>query len=386
MLMRKGYWLPVLFWLLLCTCATNAQGVIRTNERGEKIIVLPDGSWYLFGNTEGGINYPKSDAAIGSLDARVRLTDEDAMRIATRRVQLAREASTIASKRAEQAQLNRKRLEAELSGTVASIAAQPTDPQRNSVRLTGARTLEAEALKEAALALTELKKAESAMASGNYLLEVDKTQDSRATGIILPKADDLVQTYAPLLTASAPGYVLDWDDKQGLAARSPGGVCAFTFNGMDESSGRWKKELRKEQLFTFTHEHLRLFLKEKEYLRCEGYMGSSGGFRSLVLEFTFVYPNAREVYGFIEKGSTLTLRLLNGQHVNLTSNAMAKVSYDTRREELTYRVEYLIDQSVLSILNASELDAIRVFWSSGFEEYPVYALDFFMKQLACLDK
>lgn len=384
--MRKGYWLSIFFVAGLFLRAAHAQGVIRTNEKGEKVIVFPDGSWYLFGQLEGGKNYPKSDAAISALEAPVRLTDEDAMRIATRKVQLAREASTIASRRAEQATLNRKRMEEETKGIVASNALQTQESQRNALRLNAARTIEVEALREAALAQNELKRAETAIASGNYIQEYKQSQVSKTMSVVLPKADELVQTYAPALTASSPGYVLDWEDKQGLAAKSPGGVCAFTFNGMEESSGRWKKELRKELLFTFTHEHLRLFLKDKEYLRCEGYMGSSGGFRSLVLEFTFVYPNARELYGFIEKGSTLTLRLLSGQQINLSSGSMAKVSYDTRREELTYRVEYLIDQSVLGLLNSSELDAIRVFWSSGFEEYPVYALDFFMKQLACLDK
>ena len=386
MLMRKGYWLLSAFAVCILPFAAIAQGVIRTNEKGEKVIVFPDGSWYLFGQSEGGKDYPKTVASIGALDAPVRLTDEDAMRIATRRVQLAREASTVASKRAEQASLSRQRMEAEIKTTAAATSAQPQEAQRNSLRLTSARTLEAEAIKEAELAQNELKRAEAAIASGNFVQEASHIHASKSTQLILPKADELVQTYAPALTASAPGYVLDWEDKQGLAARSPGGVCAFTFNGMDESSGRWRKELRKELLFTFTHEHLRLFLKEKEYLRCEGYMRSADGFRSLILEFTFVYPNAREVYGFIEKGSTLTLRLLSGQQINLSSRAMAKVSYDTRREELTYRVEYPIDQSILGILSSSELDAIRVFWSSGFEEYPVYALDFFMKQLACLDK
>ena len=384
--MRKGYWLSFIFVVGLFLQGAYAQGVIRTNEKGEKVIVFPDGSWYLFGQLEGGKNYPKSDASISALEAPVRLTDEDAMRIATRKVQLAKEASTIASKRAEQATLNRQRLEEELKGMVASTTGQTQESQRNTLRLTSARTLEAEALKEAALAKNELKKAETAIASGNYLQEYKHNEAAKPASIVLPKADELVQTYAPVLVASSPGYVLDWADEQGLAAKSPGGVCAFTFNGVDESSGRWKKEMRKELLFTFTHEHLRLFLKDKEYLRCEGYMGSSGGFRSLVLEFTFVYPNARELYGFIEKGSTLMLRLLSGQQINLTSGSMAKVSYDTRREELTYRVEYLIDQSVLGALSSSELDAIRVFWSSGFEEYPVYALDFIMKQLACLDK
>jgi hypothetical protein len=385
--MRKGLWLSVVVLTSVYAQVSYAQGEIRTNEKGEKIIVLPDGTWQLFGQSQGGTDYPKSTVEIGSLNVSVRLTEEDALRIATRRMQLAREAVVIASNRERQATLQRERIEAEMKTTASAAPAQSLDAQRNTLRVTAARENELEAKKETALARKELETAEKAANSGDYLQELNKVQAGRPSQVNLPKANELVQSYAPTFLAAAnAGYALDTDLKDGLAARAPGAACAFTFNGMDESGGRWRKELRKELLFTYTHERLRLFLKDKEYLRCEGFMTASGGFRSLVLEFTFVLPNAREAYGFIEKGSVLTLRLLNGQHVNLASGPMAKGSYDTRREELTYRVEYLIDQSVLSLLNASELDAVRVFWSSGYEEYPVYNLDFFMKQLACLDK
>lgn len=139
-------------------------------------------------------------------------------------------------------------------------------------------------------------------------------------------------------------------------------------------------------LFTYTDERLRVFLKEKEYLRCEGFLSASEGFRFLTLQFTFAYPNAREAYGFIEKGSVLTIKLLNGQYVNLQSGAMDRGRYDTQKELLTYVVQYPIDQSLLGLLQNSEAESVRVFWSSGYEEYPVFFLDFFMHQLRCLER
>ena len=105
----------------------------------------------------------------------------------------------------------------------------------------------------------------------------------------------------------------------------------------------------------------------------------------MTLEFTFAYPNAREAYGFIEKGSILTVKMLNGDFVNLRSGVMDQGSYDTETELLSYRVYYPIDRSQMSILKNNEVDAIRVFWSSGFEEYEVYQLDFFSNQLQCID-
>ena len=48
-------------------------------------------------------------------------------------------------------------------------------------------------------------------------------------------------------------------------------------------------------------------------------------------------------------------------------------------------MQYPIDPSVLGLLQNSEIESVRVFWSSGYEEYPVFNLDFFQKQLKCLD-
>jgi hypothetical protein len=77
--------------------------------------------------------------------------------------------------------------------------------------------------------------------------------------------------------------------------------------------------------------------------------------------------------------------LLDGNFVNLTSGAMDRGSYDTKNGLLTYRVQYPIDHALLPFLQRSEVDKVRVFWSSGFEEYEVYNLDFFTRQVACLD-
>ena len=145
--------------------------------------------------------------------------------------------------------------------------------------------------------------------------------------------------------------------------------------------------MQQQVLFTYTDERLRPYLKDKEYLRCEGFLTSiGGGFRYLTLVFTFAYPNAREAYGFIEKGSVLTIKMLNGNFVNLFSGKMDRGSYNTKTQLLTYRVHYPIDRGQLGLLEKDEVDAFRVFWSSGYEEYEVFQLDFFQSQLDCLEQ
>lgn len=115
-------------------------------------------------------------------------------------------------------------------------------------------------------------------------------------------------------------------------------------------------------------------------------MTALGGFRFLSLQFTFAYPNAREAYGFIEKGSVLIVKLLDGSFVTLSAGQMDKGSYDTTTELLTYQVYYPLERSQIQALRRGEVDSIILFWSTGYEEYPVFNLNFFANQFSCLEK
>lgn len=382
---RKIFLLLSLLFSLIIPLRSTAQGVIRENEKGEKIIVYPDGSWRYFNQPQGGRNYPVIQSQITTLDHPVLLTEEDARRIASRRAQLAKEASVIAQNRAEQASSQLTKIETEFQ-QVQQAASNSENLQRMNLRLNAAKRTEQEAKLEAELARQELSHAEELVARGNLLQEFKVSQANRANQIVLPKAGSLATATFSAVMDNGSGYYADWYSVSNPAPKTYEKTCKYAFSGVDESTGRSRKDLEPQLLFTYTDERLRVFLKEKEYLRCEGFLSASEGFRFLTLQFTFAYPNAREAYGFIEKGSVLTIKLLNGQYVNLQSGAMDRGRYDTQKELLTYVVQYPIDQSLLGLLQNSEAESVRVFWSSGYEEYPVFFLDFFMHQLRCLER
>jgi hypothetical protein len=221
---------------------------------------------------------------------------------------------------------------------------------------------------------------------GNYIAAFNKDQQEKKSEARLNKTRSMI-------AYSSFDNLLPLDDnfvgllpEDNLMINPPKQACKIAFEGKDEYSGMWRKDIQQQLLFTHTDERLRLYLKEKEYLRCEGFITSlGGGYRFLSLQFTFAYPNAREAYGFIEKGSILTIHLLNGDYVKLQAGKMDRGRYDTEQELLTYQVHYPIDRTQINLLKNSEVDKIRVFWSSGYEEYEVYQLDFFINQINCLE-
>lgn len=380
--------------LISATLLPVAAQEMRVNERGEKIIVNPDGTWQYFTNfgvpsnalfdskdapgyqsDDPNNKYPVFNGTVLPMNNVYVNTEEDARKIFIRRAQIAQEAAAIAEKRATEAKQNRQNLEQELQ-TLQSQKTSDETIRLLNIRLTAARKTEQETIQEVVQARQEAAKADQLTSKGNYLNELAqnaKTRTNTQPGGSEALDDDFYRNV--LLLDEAAG-------KTQVAAST----CQIVYEGKDETTGQIRKDVQEQLLFTYTDERLRSYLKDKEYLKCEGFLTGMGGYRFLSLKFTFAYPNAREAYGFIEKGSILIVKMLDGNFVSLPSLRMDKGSYDTQTELLTYSVHYPIDRSQLNLLRRGELDSVIMFWSSGYEEYQVYNVNFFANQIECLEK
>lgn len=388
--------ISLLLWQIFPTNSLEAQ-VVRNNDKGEKIIVYPDGSWQYFSDYSAGSDerhdaatqmkldrkYPVFTGKIEPLDGDIDVTQEDLYNIASRRAQLAKDAVRIAQERAEKAKIAKEKIAEELLTAQRAVQTDAQQIQHLQVRLKAAKNMELETAREALLAQNEAHRAVELTTKGGFVEAFNLNQKKK-------KNQNLSSTQIP--TSTALNFSLPVSDnslalanQEDLLLHPPAPACELAFEGKDDKSGQWRRDLKKQLLFTHTDDRLRPFLKDKEYLKCEGHFTSLGGYRFLALQFTFAYPNAREAYGFIEKGSYLTIKLLNGDFINLRAGKMDRGSYDLTTDLLTYQVHYPIDRSQMGLLKHSEVDAIRVFWSSGFEEYEVFQLDFFLNQLSCLE-
>jgi hypothetical protein len=388
--------ISLLLWQIFPTNSLEAQ-VVRNNDKGEKIIVYPDGSWQFFSDYSAGSSerhdaatqmqldrkYPVFSGKIEPLDGDIDITQEDLYNIASRRAQLAKEAVLIAQERAEKAKTAKEQIAEELLTAQRAVQTDAQQIQHLKIRLKAAKNMELETAREALLAQNEAHRAVELTTKGGFVEAFNLNQKKKKNQNIAS---------APIPASTALNFSLPLSDnslaiasQQDLLLHPPSPACELAYEGKDEKSGQWRRDLKKQLLFSHTDDRLRPFLKDKEYLKCEGHFTSLGGYRFLALQFTFAYPNAREAYGFIEKGSYLTIKLLNGDFINLRAGKMDRGSYDIATDLLIYQVHYPIDRSQIGLLKHSEVDAIRVFWSSGFEEYEVFQLDFFINQLSCLE-
>jgi hypothetical protein len=359
--------------------------VIRENAAGEKIIVYPDGRMEYFNGEpvepsadNGQEVYPVFKGYIEPLEGSIQINEADLFKIAQRRSQLSVTAAELSLERVKQAEDNLSRLQSQLRST-------SDENLRNILQkqLAAAQRSLDQSRRQATESQQAASQDDELVRKGGYIEAFNERrrqrQSNEAQSRDIRAAAD--QSYAQLIPLSDNTIASNYED---LMLNPPKRACQVAFAGQDEERNLYRRDLESELLFSYTDERLRPYLQGKEYLTCEAYMSSVGGYRYLTLDFTFAYPNAQEAYGFIDRNSMLSIKLMNGDFINLRAGQMDRGKYDTIKQELSYSVFYPIDRSFIGLLKDSEIDLLRVFWSSGFEEYPIYQMDFFKRQLRCL--
>jgi len=86
----------------------------------------------------------------------------------------------------------------------------------------------------------------------------------------------------------------------------------------------------------------------------------------------------------LAKNSSLSLHLLNGRHLSLQAAQEAVGIINHSRREVNYDVTYLLPRGAAAELRNQALDYVRVFWSSGFEQYEVYQVEALRRLMECL--
>lgn len=161
--------------------------------------------------------------------------------------------------------------------------------------------------------------------------------------------------------------------------------CAFAANGRDEFSGETRRETQREELFRFTNDFMKPYLKDVPHILCEANLVTAGTLTTLVLTFTINDQNARRAFGSIAQGSRATLKLIDGSTFNLMNLRGDDGQTDDSGRVTVYRAQYGLDRSLVKRLTDSELDKIRISWSKGHEDYEIYNVDLLKRQIRCLE-
>ena len=396
------YYLFIVFGFLIATTGTAQE--IQTNDRGEKIIVYRDGSWKYYEGDE-----LKPDPTEGmSAEERQAYVEEESRKEAIRIAERAR---------AEANRLEREFRELRMERSLAERALDQADPSSPSVveeakselkrsveaqKLAEERYEEAEkyAEKVADLIYKPHRKRQKKMAKLTAKREDWRRRNDPdysapekiATGFEEPREPELNPNPptepAPPRTKNSERVYARYIPTEDVLINPPDPECELAVDGTDEFTKVNRRATKPTILFSHTNKELRnIFDAEEDYITAYGHLLQvEGGQRYLVLDFYIASQQAERAFGALRPNSMVTLRFLDGDTFNLFNVKYDGGKYDAVTGRYHFRGQYSVAGKVEKQLTKSELDQVRVVWETGYEDYPIYELDFFADQFRCLNQ
>lgn len=238
-------------------------------------------------------------------------------------------------------------------------------------------------------ALAERKAAEKALKIAKKLAANPENEKLLAAiNALLPEAkkqklDNLAQTGASVFFDNAPDKFKKYTREEDVYFFPPPSPCTYEKSG----SKNVERMLQPAPLFTYTSEKLRPYLRGEDFITCLATLSRvNQKIYLLGLEIRIASHLARDEFGFIDKQGLLVLYLLDGTKVYLYNHKTDTGELNEEAKTVTYRPEYVLEKTDKKLLESSELTQVRLIWSTGYEDYPVYEMDFFRDRLPCLDE
>lgn len=176
-----------------------------------------------------------------------------------------------------------------------------------------------------------------------------------------------------------------YDPSADVMLNPPPRPCSLAVNTRDEFSGETYQEVQKEELFRYTNEVMKKHLPpDQPHIICNAALSSGGATVSLQLHFDIRDNNARRTFGSLGKNSAVILKFLDGTTFTAVNVRSDEGTPGSEGQVFSFKGQYVLDPAAVKKLRKTELDKIRVAWSTGYEDYEIQNVDLLMRQAKCL--
>lgn len=183
--------------------------------------------------------------------------------------------------------------------------------------------------------------------------------------------------------AKAEKMVINKIEEEGLKSKENN--CEVAFKGRDEVSRKKRITLAAQRLLTYTPDKMKNYFKLKDFLTISLATEKHNGKYNFEIEARFASKDVMRSYGVIHKTDFLRMQFINGKRVFLKVLEVTEPYLERQGGETIYKVKCTLNnEQDLSVLETQYLDSFGIMWSTGFEDYMVYDVDFILRQLKCL--
>ncbi len=391
------HFLLITFYILISTQVLEAQR-IEINKKGEKIVLFPDGKWEYFDKTNPSHIEIDEDDKSSQITSPISILDEQTSKGEDEQDRYenllsdAEDKLALAQEIESDVKFSKILLEEELEDLKkdGNDTEEKVDAIKRQLKLV--KALEKDAKKKTKKAKKELEKLKK---QGKIVHKPTKRKSQKKKSKARKKQKAVEKELQALkYTYQEDGsfYIASkkfekYSIENDVMYNPPQEDCKIAFDGVDEFIGKKRKDVERSLFFTYTDDDMRRYMKDDEYISCEGNLTQiKGGVLLLNLFITINTTDAQRSFGGLTKGSLVTLKMINGESINLVNNQSDKGVFNPLKKQHTYTGQYRINSGQEKALKKGEVDVVRIIWDTGFEDYEVYNLDFFINQFRCLNK
>ena len=392
--MKRFYLVIISLCCFLLYSSVGTAQITVTNEDGDKIVIMPDGTWkYVDKGKEKErvklekikdkkdkkkanekpsteLNEPKSPEA----NKKVKLT-----RAAKRRLQAEEKRAKLAAKQAKK--------EAKANGTFKKekkpkvVKAEKDKPAKTKSEKSkkSDKTVKDKVAKKDKSKVDKTTKAKSEKSDKTVKDKVakkdtkkDDTKPKKVKAVKVKKASDKESNTT---TKPKKDYVVVPQPLE----------CSYAVNEIDPFTGKRKVATQEEFFFGFTNEELLRFMEGKNFIECYAGITQVGSQKMLKVKMIIDSPYAQKQYGGIQEKGKMMIRLINGKVITLISTKGSIGLLNKKEGKTEFDAYYIISDKDVKTLQKSEVNQIRFYWANGFEDYDVYEVDFLRNHLECLE-
>jgi hypothetical protein len=209
-------------------------------------------------------------------------------------------------------------------------------------------------------------------------------KDEIAPSLTPAPADSSASSPASKPTAPIVVRTKKYDPAADVMLNPPGIPCQLAVKTRDEFSGELYRRTTPVELFRHSPAALKVFLEGKANVMCETALAAAGNAAMLHLTFTIHDPSPRKAFGKLDKNSQLTLWFMDGASFVVYNQQTEEGTLNPETQAYVYRAQYALSADLIRKMRRTELDKIRVAWSSGYEDYDVQFVQLLMQQSKCL--
>jgi len=158
--------------------------------------------------------------------------------------------------------------------------------------------------------------------------------------------------------------------------------CVLTSDSTNINSITYSTEAA--PLFSYTHPKLKPHFIGKDYMSTSAQIIESNSKYFILLSIEIKSNRAKETFGGLEKGEILRLQLINGEKIIAYNMRRSFGEYNSETNTTSFTPVYSIKKDNLKKISKIELDKIGLMWTTGYEDYEVFEMDFFMNQGTCI--